>query len=633
MNLQKDALPRRWPDDALRESGATVALCLVAIAAFYLHTRHLPRAPVDDAGISVAYARTLAEGAGLRLTPASAAAEGFSNPSWTFLLAFVELLGGDSVAWLAPLSTAFCAATLLLLACWGPVAERRRFQLEDAIAPWIAAAHPSFVHWAQGGLEIGLQLFCIALLGLLGFGSHNKRTATGFGITAAVLILSRPEAPIYAAAISLAWLGMLLVERRWPGKLELRALAWSCLPPLAYLLFRRWYFGEWLPNTYFAKRGWDFGAEAYLQSFYDSYRWLITLTCWLGVAGMLRGARTRVRAVTAAACTLALAYFAWYARGDWMMEWRFLAPVAPFQGAMMAAGVSGLRNLASLSERSERARPYAARIALGVASACVLGLAYSVLPMELARSADIKARGSDIAITLARDAFYQPIHDAIVAAGMSHPLIVASDMGVAGIGLRSAELWDFAGLTDPALSRQFRGGPGLDYRVLASDYFEHEGLPSFALSWGPGAFFPGTKLGALYEPFGPGFFRLRGLGPASDERCPEPKLTVLSMSADALLASIERDAEAGEPVRALARYRCAATYLPDRKLPARAARSQLADRIEALAQRAAEQGKQELSLRHYSLCAVLALDAHTSVACRREAEHTRLALFPADTVR
>ena len=52
-----------------------------------LHARIYGQWIVDDAGLSFAYARSLATGAGPVLQPGSAPVEGFSNPTWVAVLA------------------------------------------------------------------------------------------------------------------------------------------------------------------------------------------------------------------------------------------------------------------------------------------------------------------------------------------------------------------------------------------------------------------------------------------------------------------------------------------------------------------------------------------------------------------
>lgn len=54
-----------------------------------------PALPVDDAYISFSYARTLAAGGGLRLSPAADPVEGFSEPLWVAILGLAGGLGSS----------------------------------------------------------------------------------------------------------------------------------------------------------------------------------------------------------------------------------------------------------------------------------------------------------------------------------------------------------------------------------------------------------------------------------------------------------------------------------------------------------------------------------------------------------
>ena len=43
-------------------------------------------------------------------------------------------------------------------------------------------------------------------------------------------------------------------------------LGLAALPALAWLLFRIGYYGQWLPNSFFAKRTWQYGSVGYLRA-------------------------------------------------------------------------------------------------------------------------------------------------------------------------------------------------------------------------------------------------------------------------------------------------------------------------------------------------------------------------------
>ena len=66
--------------------GAGLAAVAVPTAVFALHAVLYGRWIVDDAGITFAYARSLATGAGPVLQPGAEAVEGWSNPAWLALL-------------------------------------------------------------------------------------------------------------------------------------------------------------------------------------------------------------------------------------------------------------------------------------------------------------------------------------------------------------------------------------------------------------------------------------------------------------------------------------------------------------------------------------------------------------------
>lgn len=616
-----EASPARAQAESERERGAGIALMLVAVAALLLFTQYVPREPVDDAGISVAYARTFVSGGGFRVTPESAVAEGFSNPTWTFLLVAIEAFDIDSLTWVRPLGTMFGALALFFFTYWGPAAERRKLQLEDSIAPLVACAHSSLGHWVQGGLETGLQVFSIGLLAFAALGPQTRRNAVLFGASTALVTLTRPEAPLYAAAAGSGWLLNMWVDRRRPGRIDVIAIVVALVPIAGYLAFRRAYFGEWLPNTYFAKKDWEFlDGDAYLRNYWEAFRPLCIATLWALPFAWLGGARAAVRSFVCVALLGAVVYFAHHAHGDWMREWRFFSLLAPLHGATIAVGVSGLRVAAQRvlvfwGSDPARARSIALRLGL-VACALVF---YKIVPLEIARVSEIRGSGYDVPIRIARGARMPELDARLAPFKMAHPLVLASDMGVIGLGMPEAELWDFAGLTDPAISRHF------GKVKMFEDYMANEGPPSLVLAWGPGNFFSGTHYAhATYDDIGNGQWFLKGLTPDQDPRCPDGKASVLAQSVPSLRQALLADTRGNDPTRALRRWRCAYTYRTDKDLPTLAQRAEVARVAAELGAQARAEKKRRLALRHYSLCAVVgSKQVRLSVHCRKQAEQLR----------
>ena len=115
----------------------------------------------DDAGISLAYARNLAQGNGLRLTPLSPPVEAYSDPLWVLWLALGYLLhiGGPQLAKIS--GAVFAAAAVGLIGLAPSRAEGREVRPIDALAPLVLAFDTTYNFWAGAGLETGM--FALAL--------------------------------------------------------------------------------------------------------------------------------------------------------------------------------------------------------------------------------------------------------------------------------------------------------------------------------------------------------------------------------------------------------------------------------------------------------------------------------------
>jgi hypothetical protein len=121
-----------------------------------------------------------------------------------------------------------------------------------------------------------------------------------------------------------------------------------------FLLARHAYYGAWIPNTYYAKRGggtmWGIGWRSGLDflAANGGWAWLIAVP-----ALVARASRAAAWAVLAVAGTRFL-FHAW-AGGEWVGFRRFLTPALPFLYLLVIAGVTRLR--------WPRVRPYAAVVA------------------------------------------------------------------------------------------------------------------------------------------------------------------------------------------------------------------------------------------------------------------------------
>jgi hypothetical protein len=233
-------------------------LLLVSVALFLAHAALFRDWLIDDAGISLAYARTLVEGHGLRAQPGVDPVEGFSNPLWTLLLAGGLRTGLPPA--LAPklMSLLLVAAAFLVLArgCTPPNSPSA---LAAAFPLLLLPLNTSFVVWTISGLENPLLVALVVLSCALSLAAARDPRESPFldrssGAVAGLLALTRPDAVVYAAAYPL----VLLAFARREGALSLARrlvrVASTFLPlVLGYLAFRVLHFRDWVPNTYHAK--------------------------------------------------------------------------------------------------------------------------------------------------------------------------------------------------------------------------------------------------------------------------------------------------------------------------------------------------------------------------------------------
>jgi hypothetical protein len=294
----------------------------------------------DDAYLSFRYAQHFAEGHGLvfNLDPAEAPVEGYTNFSWTMWLACGWWLGCTDSAletWASVSGVACHAGTVLLLAFVAWRASGGHASVPIAACGYAAIHHAASL--APAGLETALFVLLVALLLLPAVVLRCARHAWLTGFVAVLTAMTRPDGAL-AVAVAGACVAADARRRRAPALL-VGYLAPFALVFAPYLLWRRAYYGDWVPNTFHAKSGGDpYPGQglAYVWSFAQCY-WallpapvlavwfllrrpdpLASLTVWLGRRPWL---------VIAAFVLPYLGFVVWVG-GDFMFG-RFLLPVLP----------------------------------------------------------------------------------------------------------------------------------------------------------------------------------------------------------------------------------------------------------------------------------------------------------------
>lgn len=337
-----------------------VAAVLAVAVAYVLFTRRLLFTQ-DDAYISFRYAKHLIEGHGLVFNPGERV-EGYSNFLWTLLVAAAMKLQYDPVPASQVLGIAFGVLALLTAARFVRGLEGR-WGVGAVAAAAFVGMNPAFELWSNGGLETAMFAF-LAVAGLErglapDVGPRGRRLAP-FLLAAASL--TRPEGPLlFALYLGVrafdTWRGGPCADADGRRGLVLDAARFAAIL-VPYAAFKLLYFGDLLPNPFYAKTGWSLEhlrlGVAYAGDFLGAYGfWGISLVaggaCVLAHRG--RGVEARLLAIW-----LAWAAYVVLIGGDVLYQHRFWLHVLPLGAVLLGRGVTELaRRIPGLAAPAARA--------------------------------------------------------------------------------------------------------------------------------------------------------------------------------------------------------------------------------------------------------------------------------------
>ncbi len=315
----------------------------------------------DDAFIIFRYARHLAEGRGLVFNPGERV-EGFTSLLWTVLLAGFHRLGVPLPLISRILGAAFGAGTLwLVYRLTRALSPSEMSHGAAAIPPLLLASNGAFACWAASGMETPLYAFLIAATFLTTLRERWTLSMASVG----ALLLTRPEgAAVFAA------LAVYAAVRYRAASDRRRILLWlfSGAAVLAALfLFRRLYFGDWLPNTYYVKTGGGWRAVLrgleYFRNYSADHEGLILMAVpWLW--GLLAPSRER-KALALGAAVIWAGVVA--VGGDGLPMYRFALGPLPLMAVLQGLMAADALHAARMSETGRRWRVYGS-VAVSVAA-------------------------------------------------------------------------------------------------------------------------------------------------------------------------------------------------------------------------------------------------------------------------
>ncbi|MCB2154922.1 hypothetical protein KQI84_08540 [bacterium] len=299
---------------------------------------------LDDAFISLRYARNLFEGHGPVYNPGEEPVEGYTNFLWMLFMSVHFFFTKHPEHLMLFWNRLF--GLLIVVVVWWELLRRG-----EAGHRWLwlgvglVACHETLHAWMAGGLETHFFTFLVAVA----TGRFLREEFTPLhaqrpwsAIPMALALLTRPEAYMLGLI-----LGSVLIFRRlvfakgvpgaWKG--WRRVLIWGGVCAViggTHLLWRHAYYGAWLPNTFYAKVPGAYFENGipYVRLYLDiNYlHWMILAFC--GLIGFIAVVFQRHRPISGQIATLCLLtagmclYLA-YTGGD-VFEFRLLAPTIPF---------------------------------------------------------------------------------------------------------------------------------------------------------------------------------------------------------------------------------------------------------------------------------------------------------------
>ncbi len=354
-------------------------LLLLPLTLFLLESWQI-RPQIDDAFISYRYARNLVEGNGLVFNIGEYV-EGYTNLLWTILVAAGMSFGLGAVTSGHVLGFASGLAALYATHLYARTGLQRESSWIAAMAALALWGSTGFAYWSISGLETPLVVAAV-LFALAAQARNRMGLAT---LAAAIATATRPDAGLVAVAIY----GFQLASHWREGW---QAWRWPILFGafvIGLTLFRLLYYGDPLPNTFYAKVG---GVPSLYGKIYF-HRFLFDGSVWL-LAPALFAAFGRRESWPGCVYVLLASLYVFRLGGDAFPYYRFLLTV---QACLCALSVQG-------AATAYRSNPYAG---LAIGASIPIALIWSIfdkVPLPLALALGIALIGWSVAIHTERPA-------------------------------------------------------------------------------------------------------------------------------------------------------------------------------------------------------------------------------------
>jgi hypothetical protein len=212
----------------------------------------------DDAMISMQYARNLAQGHGLVFNAGGEHVEGYSNPLWVVYMALFHLLPISTNAIILAIQVSgaiFLGLNLFLVrritAFMLDQSGNLAFFLVPLVAVFLTAFYYPLNQWGLLGIEVSVLALLVSVVVWMAL---NQLKQQRFSIWLYVLLGVCTLVRIDMLALGLStWVFLVVVDARNRRKNLLWGFVLLAVFMIGQTIFRYFYYGDLLPNTYYLK--------------------------------------------------------------------------------------------------------------------------------------------------------------------------------------------------------------------------------------------------------------------------------------------------------------------------------------------------------------------------------------------
>ncbi len=229
-----------------------VLLLLAIFILIILQILFFNKAIIDDSFISFRYAENLANSGELNWNVGEMPpVEGYSNFFWVLILAAVKLAGGEVVVYSKILGALFAIGSIFTIYFLAKkITENKLLRF---FPPLFLSVTIPFSFWSVSGMETSLFIFML-LVSVYFFYQDILKNTIYSAIPFTLLSFIRHEGAIIFAVSALFRGVYSLLNKKANFALLIKYVLAFAIPYGVYFFWRLHYYGEFFPNTFYAKK-------------------------------------------------------------------------------------------------------------------------------------------------------------------------------------------------------------------------------------------------------------------------------------------------------------------------------------------------------------------------------------------